>query len=40
MDLHVHTCLSPCADNSMVPRAIAERSLQGENIRLAGVGIG
>jgi PHP family Zn ribbon phosphoesterase len=22
MDLHVHTCLSPCADNSMVPPAI------------------
>ncbi len=28
MDLHVHTCLSPCADNSMVPRTIVERSLQ------------
>ncbi len=29
MDLHVHTCLSPCADNGMVPPAIvaaAERA--------------
>jgi DNA polymerase III alpha subunit len=28
MDLHVHTCLSPCADNSMVPRTIVERAKQ------------
>jgi DNA polymerase III alpha subunit len=26
MDLHVHTCLSPCADNSMTPPAIAARA--------------
>jgi hypothetical protein len=25
-DLHVHTCLSPCADLKMSPRAIAERA--------------
>jgi PHP family Zn ribbon phosphoesterase len=28
MDLHVHTCLSPCADNSMVPPAIVAAALQ------------
>ncbi len=28
MDLHVHTCLSPCADLSMVPRTIVERARQ------------
>ncbi len=28
MDLHVHTCLSPCAELSMVPRTIAERARQ------------
>ena len=28
MDLHAHTCLSPCADNSMVPRTIVERAKQ------------
>jgi len=27
MDLHIHTCLSPCGDNSMVPPAIIERAL-------------
>jgi PHP family Zn ribbon phosphoesterase len=26
VDLHVHTCLSPCADNSMTPPAIAARA--------------
>ena len=26
MDLHIHTCLSPCGDNSMVPPAIIERA--------------
>ncbi|UCF99043.1 MAG: PHP domain-containing protein [Spirochaetaceae bacterium] len=26
MDLHVHTCLSPCGDNSMVPATIIERA--------------
>ncbi len=25
-DLHIHTCLSPCADLSMTPRAIVEKS--------------
>jgi PHP family Zn ribbon phosphoesterase len=28
MDLHVHTCLSPCADNSMVPPAIVRAAAQ------------
>ncbi len=27
-DLHVHSCLSPCADLEMSPRAIVERSLR------------
>jgi len=27
-DLHLHTCLSPCADLLMSPRAVAERSAQ------------
>jgi len=27
VDLHVHTCLSPCADNGMVPTLIVERAL-------------
>lgn len=32
-DLHIHTCLSPCADLSMSPRAIVERAAsQGINI--------
>jgi PHP family Zn ribbon phosphoesterase len=26
MDLHIHTCLSPCGDNSMVPPVIVERA--------------
>jgi len=26
VDIHVHTCLSPCADSSMVPRTIVERA--------------
>jgi len=26
-DLHIHTCLSPCADLGMYPRAIIEKSL-------------
>ena len=28
MDLHVHTCLSPCAELSMVPRTIVDRARQ------------
>jgi PHP family Zn ribbon phosphoesterase len=36
VDLHVHTCLSPCGDNSMVPRAIVERARQ---VGLDAVGI-
>lgn len=27
-DLHIHTCLSPCADLGMYPRAIVEKSLE------------
>jgi predicted metal-dependent phosphoesterase TrpH len=27
MDLHIHTCLSPCGDNGMVPPVIVERAL-------------
>ncbi|MDO9585372.1 MAG: PHP domain-containing protein, partial [Syntrophales bacterium] len=26
-DLHIHTCLSPCADLDMYPRALVKRSL-------------
>ena len=26
-DLHLHTCLSPCADSDMSPRAIVEKSI-------------
>ena len=26
-DLHVHTCLSPCADDTMTPRAVVEAAL-------------
>jgi predicted metal-dependent phosphoesterase TrpH len=36
VDLHVHTCLSPCADNRMVPRTIVERARQ---VGLDAVGI-
>jgi len=28
MDLHVHTCLSPCADNGMVPPAIVAAAVR------------
>jgi len=28
VDLHVHTCLSPCADNGMVPTRIVARALE------------
>ena len=27
MDLHIHSCLSPCAEETMVPPAIVERAL-------------
>ena len=27
-DLHIHSCLSPCADLDMSPRAVVERSLE------------
>ena len=27
-DLHIHTCLSPCADLDMTPKAIVEKSLE------------
>ncbi len=27
-DLHIHTCLSPCAELDMTPRAIVEKSLE------------
>ena len=23
-DLHIHTCLSPCAEDEMIPRAIVQ----------------
>jgi PHP family Zn ribbon phosphoesterase len=36
MDLHVHTCLSPCGENSMVPRTIVDRARQAG---LEGIGI-
>lgn len=36
MDLHVHTCLSPCGDNGMVPQAIVDRARQAG---LDGIGI-
>ena len=26
-DLHIHTCLSPCADLDMYPRALIEKSI-------------
>jgi PHP family Zn ribbon phosphoesterase len=28
VDLHIHTCLSPCADNAMVPTLIVRRALE------------
>ena len=28
MDLHIHTCLSPCGDLSMLPTAVVERARQ------------
>ena len=28
MDLHIHTCLSPCGDNGMVPPTIVDRALR------------
>ncbi len=27
-DLHVHTCLSPCGDNSMIPKNIIEKAVK------------
>ncbi len=36
VDLHVHTCLSPCADNAMVPTRIVARALEAG---LAAIGI-
>jgi hypothetical protein len=36
VDLHVHTCLSPCADNGMVPTRIVARALEQG---LAAIGI-
>ena len=27
-DLHIHTCLSPCAELDMHPRALVERALE------------
>lgn len=35
-DLHVHTCLSPCADLEMSPRAIVTRALE-KGIDLIGI---
>jgi hypothetical protein len=36
VDLHIHTCLSPCADNSMVPTRIVDRALAAG---LAAIGV-
>jgi predicted metal-dependent phosphoesterase TrpH len=36
VDLHVHTCLSPCADDGMVPTRIVARALEAG---LAAIGI-
>ncbi len=37
-DLHVHSCLSPCADNDMTPNNIAGMAvLAGLNIVVPGV---
>lgn len=35
-DLHIHTCLSPCADLGMYPSAIVEKSIV-ENIDIIGI---
>ncbi len=35
-DLHIHTCLSPCADLDMYPSAIVEKSIT-ENIDIIGI---
>ncbi|MFW6160654.1 MAG: PHP domain-containing protein, partial [Acidobacteriota bacterium] len=35
-DLHIHTCLSPCAELSMSPRAIVERALK-EELDILGI---
>jgi PHP family Zn ribbon phosphoesterase len=36
MDLHVHTCLSPCADNTMTPPAIVARA-EAAGLRAIGI---
>jgi 3',5'-nucleoside bisphosphate phosphatase len=36
MDLHIHTCLSPCAQEEMLPSAIVE---QAKNMNLDAIGI-
>jgi len=35
-DLHVHTCLSPCASNEMSPRAIVAAAVR-KNLDLIGI---
>jgi PHP family Zn ribbon phosphoesterase len=35
-DLHIHTCLSPCADLDMYPSAIVEKTIT-ENIDIIGI---
>lgn len=35
-DLHIHTCLSPCAELEMAPRAIAKKALQ-EKLDIIGI---
>jgi PHP family Zn ribbon phosphoesterase len=35
-DLHVHTCLSPCADLDMYPRAVVEKSIA-ENLDIIAI---
>ncbi len=36
MDLHIHTCLSPCGCSEMVPTRIIDRALQ-QQLRIIGV---
>lgn len=36
MDLHIHTCLSPCGDETMVPSAIISRAKK-QNLDCIGI---
>ncbi len=35
-DLHIHTCLSPCADSSMLPMAIVKEAKR-QNLQMIGI---